>query len=384
MDFRKTDEQELLLESLRELFSREDWESYYQQCDQKKEFPQRAVDLVVDAGFTKLGIPEESGGVETDTLTLCMVAEQASALGFPAGAFIWPCYITEIDVMAAFGTKEQQETVLKYAMQGIRPFSQGFSEPQAGSDSNAIATTATRRNGKVYINGHKTFNSGGDRAPYMLCVVRDYKSDKPSKDMSMWFVPLDAPGVTVKPLNKIGNNVMNCCEVYLEDVEIEEKDLVGVEGQGFVQLMKNMEVERLFATAHNLGMACAAYEDASKYAAQRIQFGQPIGSFQLIQEKLCNMKIKIESMRHWIYQTAWKHDNGMSISTDAALTKVFTGRTAFEVIDDAMQIMGGIGYTHDCRISRMWRDQRVLRIGAGSDEIMIHVAGRALVKEASK
>jgi len=384
MDFRKTDEQELLLESLRELYSREDWESYYKECDQKKEFPQRAVQLAVDNGFGKLGIPEEFGGVEADLLTLCMVAEQAAALGFPASAFIWPCFATEVDDMLSFGSKEQQEITMKYAMQGVKPFSLGFTEPQAGSDSNAITATATRKNGKVYINGHKTFNSSGDQAPFILCIVRDYKCDKPAKDMTMWHVPLSAPGVTIKPLNKIGNNVMNTCEIYLENVEIEEKDLVGVEGNGFIQLMKNFEIERLITCAHNLGMACCAYEDASRYATQRVQFGKPIGSFQLIQEKLCNMKIKIESMRHWVYQTAWKKDNGLSITSDAALTKLYTGRAAFEVIDDAMQILGGIGYTHDCRVSRLWRDQRVLRIGAGTDEIMIHIAGRALVKEASK
>ena len=384
MDFRKTDEQELLLESMRELFAPGDWENYYQECDRDKKLPLKAIQVAVDNGFSKLGIPEELGGIEVDLLTVCLVAEQASALGFPAGAFVWPSFPTEVDEMLAFGSKEQIKATTEHAMKGFRPFSLGFTEPQAGSDSNAITSTATRKNGKVYINGHKTFNSSGDVAPYMLCLVRDFKSDKPSKDMSMWHVPLNAPGVTAKPLNKIGNNVMNCCEVYLENVEIEEKDLVGVEGNGFSQLMKNFEIERLITCAHNLGMACCAYEDAARYAGQRVQFGQPIGSFQLIQEKLCNMKIKIENMRHWVYQTAWKKDNGLPISTDAALAKVFTARSAFEVIDDAMQIMGGIGYTHDCRVSRLWRDQRVLRIGAGTDEIMIHIAGRALVKEASK
>ena len=380
MDFKKTEEQELLLESLRTAYERGNLEDYFKECDQNHEFPQKAVDILVEAGFSSLGIPEEYGGTPTDIMTQIMVAEEAHALGYPS--LCWINFSTEVDDILAFGNETQQKEILKYALQGIKPFTLGFTEPQAGSDSAAMATTATKRDGKVYINGNKTFNTSADRAPYMLCVCRSGINENPYKDFSMYLFPMDRPGITIEKLDKIGNNMCGTYEVHLDNVECEETDLVGVEGKGFYQLMKNFEVERLTICAANVGMARCAYDEAVKYAGQREQFGKPIGTFQLIQEKIVDMKIKIENMQNMLYKAAWKKMSGESISIDSSLVKRYTGQAAFQVIDDAMQIMGGIGYTHDCRISRLWRDQRVYRIMAGTEEIMVHTAGRALIKEA--
>jgi crotonobetainyl-CoA dehydrogenase len=380
MDFKKTEEQELLLDSLKTVMERGNFEDYFKECDRNHEYPQKAVDALVEAGFTTLGIPEEFGGTPTDTLTQVMVAEEAHALGYPS--LCWINFATEVDDILTFGNKEQQEKILGYALEGKKPFTLGFTEPQAGSDSAAMATTATKRDGKVYINGNKTFNTSADRAPYMLCVCRSGVNESPYKDFSMYLFPMDRPGVAIEKLDKIGNNMCGTYEVHLDDVECEESDLVGEECKGFYQLMKNFEVERLTICAANVGMARCAYDEALRYAAQRMQFGKTIGSFQLIQEKIVDMKIKIENMQNLLYKTAWKKDNGESIMIDSSLVKRYTGQAAFEVIDDAMQIMGGIGYTHDCRISRLWRDQRVYRIMAGTEEIMVHTAGRALIKEA--
>ena len=380
MDFKKTEEQELLLDSLKTVMERGNFEDYFKECDRNHEYPQKAVDALVEAGFTTLGIPEEFGGTPTDTLAQVMVAEEAHALGYPS--LCWINFATEVDDILTFGNKEQQEKILGYALEGKKPFTLGFTEPQAGSDSAAMATTATKRDGKVYINGNKTFNTSADRAPYMLCVCRSGVNESPYKDFSMYLFPMDRPGVAIEKLDKIGNNMCGTYEVHLDDVECEESDLVGEECKGFYQLMKNFEVERLTICAANVGMARCAYDEALRYAAQRMQFGKIIGSFQLVQEKLVDMRIKIENMQNLLYKTAWKKDNGESIMIDSSLVKRYTGQAAFEVIDDAMQIMGGIGYTHDCRISRLWRDQRVYRIMAGTEEIMVHTAGRALIKEA--
>ena len=380
MDFKKTEEQELLLESLRTVMERGDFENYFKECDKNHEYPQKAIDALVEAGFSTLGIPEEFGGTPTDILTQIMVAEEAHALGYPS--LVWINFATEVDDILTFGNEEQQKAVLDYALQGIKPFTLGFTEPQAGSDSAAMATTATKRDGKVYINGNKTFNTSADRAPFMLCVCRSGINENPYKDFSMYLFPMDRPGITIEKLDKIGNNMCGTYEVHLNDVECEETDIVGVEGKGFYQLMKNFEVERLTICAANVGMARCAYDEAVKYAGVREQFGKTIGSFQLIQEKIVDMKIKIENIQNMLYKAAWKKMNGESIQIDSSLVKRYTGQAAFEVIDDAMQIMGGIGYTHDCRISRLWRDQRVYRIMAGTEEIMVHTAGRALIKEA--
>lgn len=380
MDFKKTEEQELLLESLKTVLERGNFDDYFKECDKNHAYPEKAIEALVEAGFSSLGIPEEYGGTPSDIMTQIMVAEEAHALGYPS--LCWINFSTEVDDILAFGNEEQQKKILECALKGVKPFTLGFTEPQAGSDSAAMATTATKRDGKVYINGNKTFNTSADRAPYMLCVCRSGINENPYKDFSMYLFPMDRPGITIEKLDKIGNNMCGTFEVHLDNVECEETDLVGVEGKGFYQLMKNFEVERLTICAANVGMARCAYDEAVKYAAQREQFGKAIGTFQLIQEKIVDMKIKIENMQNLLYKAAWKKEQGESVSIDSSLVKRYTGQAAFEVIDDAMQIMGGIGYTHDCRISRLWRDQRVYRIMAGTEEIMVHTAGRALIKEA--
>lgn len=381
MDFKLTDEQELLLESLREVMARDCTEEYMKECNEKGEYPQRFVDAFTEAGFGMLGVPEEYGGTPVDTVTLMLVAEEICKNGGPHFVFGQALSIAD---MLRFGNDEQRSQCMEEVMNGRVGFVLGFTEPQAGSDSSALATTFKRKNGKVYVNGHKTFMSNGERAKYMLCLARNADEDPNATKknaFSMWWMPMKAPGVKVERIKKIGWHMIDTCEVYMEDVELEEKDLVGAEGNGFMQAMINFEVERLLIAANCLGWAECAFEDAARYANQRVQFGKPIGANQLIQEKITFMKLKIENMRNLIYKTAWEIDNNIPVQIDSALAKLYCAQSANEVVDDALQIMGGIGYTTDCRISRLWVDARVHRIGGGTDEVMIHVAGRAILKD---
>ena len=382
MEFGLTDEQQLLIDSVRELMARGNYDNYFKECDAKGEFPQKAVDDAVAAGFASLGIPEELGGTPCDDLTKFLVAEEAIALGWPS--LCWVNQSLEVDDILSFGNEEQQKRICDLGLRGIKPFTLGFSEPQAGSDSYAATTHVDERDGRLFINGCKTFNTGANCSPYMLCITRDGKNENPTRDFSMYLMPLDAPGVKMSKLSKIGNNMMHTYEVYMEDVEVTEADLVGKAGMGFIQLMKNYDIERLMSCVYNIGMARCAYDQAARHAASRVQFGTTIGSFQLIQEKITDMAIKVENMRNMCYRALWKRMQGGNISIEASLAKRYTGQAAFEVIDDAMQVMGGIGYCDDCVVSRLWRDQRVYRIMAGTEEIMVHTAGRALIKKAAK
>lgn len=381
MDFTITEEQELLLESLREVMARSCTEEYMKECYDKGVYPQEFMDALNESGFTMLGVPEEYGGTPVDMVTLMLVAEEITKNGGPHFAFGQALSIAD---MLEFGSEEQKQQCMAEVMAGNPGFVLGFTEPQAGSDSSAIATTFERRNGKVYINGHKTFMSNALRSKYMLCLARNADpaaaGDKRNA-FTMWWLPMAASGVTIEPLTKIGWHMQDTCEVYLEDVELAERDLVGVEGQGFMQAMVNFEVERLLMAASLLGMAECAFGDAARYANQRVQFGKPIGTFQLIQEKIVYSKLRIENMRNLVYKTAWKIDTGESVQIDSALAKLYCAQEACKVIDDAMQILGGIGYTTDSRISRLWLDARVQRIGGGTDEVMIHIAGRSILKQ---
>jgi alkylation response protein AidB-like acyl-CoA dehydrogenase len=379
MDFSLSDEQELLLESLEEFIDSCGFdEAYLKRCWDENRLPSEYYDSLTAAGFGTLGLPEAFGGTPIDTLTMMLVNEKTNALGFPNRLSA----MLEIDDMLTFANEEQQKIVFDILGQGRKAFCLGFSEPQAGSDSLAVSSTAVRKDGKVYINGHKTFITGAQEVEYMLTITRDFDSGKPAhKSLSMWMVPLNASGVTIEPMHKVGWRLQgSLCEVYLDNVEVGEKDLVGVEGNGFIQLMKNFEVERLLMASTALGVAVCAYNDALVYATQREQFGQPLKEFQMIQDKIVNMAIKIENMKNFVYKCAWKKDSGKSIQNEANLCKIYCSRAAFEVCDEAVQIFAGIGYTEEHRVSRLWRDVRLNRIGGGTDEILIRAAAKQLFK----
>lgn len=381
MDYRLTEEQELLIESLRQVLVNEITESYLAECDENHVFPDKLADALMDNGFGLLGVPEEYGGTPCDVLTQIMVIEELARAGGPAYMFTNAMLI---DDMLTFGNEEQKRITMEYAGRGRMAFSLGISEPQAGSDDSAIASTATRRNGKVYLNGHKTWISNAGEYPYCLFLTRDPQAPNPHKAISMWWVDMTKPGIKLQAVGKVGFKMSKFYELYLEDVEVEEKDLVGVEGEGFLQLMKNFEIERLAGVAASLGWAQGAFDDAVRYANQRVQFGKPIGNFQLIQKKITEMQIKLETMRSMLYKACWEKENGISVQISSALCKYYVARAAQEVIDDAMQIFGGIGYTTETRIQRFWRDCRANRIGGGTDEIMVHIAGRAILKKYKK
>lgn len=381
MDFQLTEEQELLLASIRELITRDFPEDYFKKCDETYTYPKEFMHALAENGITMLGVPEELGGIPADLQTQMLAIEEVGRMGAP-------CFLMMgahcIHNMVSFGNKEQLRKTVEAVETGIPAYSLAISEPQAGSDNNMLATSYTRRNGKVYINGQKTFISGAADYPYMLVVARDPNGADPKKCFSMWWVDAKSKGIRMNRLHKAGWRMLSTCEVFFDDVEVDESDLVGVEGNGFVHLMKNFEIERLTISAYSLGPAICAFEEAARYANQRMQFGKHIGEFQLVQNKLTQMAIKIENMKNFVHQVAWQDDTGRSLRTSSALCKLYCSQAAFEVIDDAMQVMGGIGYTDDCRISRLWRDIRVSRIGGGTDEIMTHIAGRQILRKYAK
>lgn len=381
IDFSLTEEQELLLESVDEFIENCGFdEAYFRKCYEESRSPSEYHEAVFESGIGRIGLPEEFGGSPCDVLTTQLIKERFYSKGFP-----FKSVMLQVDDLEAFGNEEQKRQAFEHIKVGKTAFALAITEPQAGSDNTGIAATATRKDGKVYLNGHKCFITGADETPYFLFVTRDFDIPNPHEAMTMWWVPADKPGITVSPMPKIGCYLDgHMCDVYFENVEVEEKDIFGKKDGGFFQLMKNFEVERLSIATASLGMAQCAYNDAIAYANQREQFGKPIGKNQMIQEMLCHMRIKIDNMRTQIYRCAWMKDNKKSIQIESGLAKLYCAQSAFEVCDDAMQIMGGIGYTEDCRISRFWRDSRMHRIGGGTDQICIYSSGKALLKEAQK
>jgi len=380
MDFRPTEEQELVIKSLTELLQREAPESQMAELDKNHEFPWSAWRALADNGFLGLGVPEEYGGTPTDVMTLILVCEAMGKLACPVAAVYITSIIISRDILQ-FGSEKQKHEILRGLVKGDPPIALGITEPQAGSDVSGIRTSATLEGDDYVFNGQKIYTSMANIAKYILLMTRDANIENPYKGMSMWLMPTDTKGVRINTLDKVGGWTIPACEVFIDGAVLPKDALVGELNNGWKQLMANFEIERLATAAVPVGAAQAAFEDAIAYANQRVQFGQLIGSFQLVQEMLTRMAIKIETMRNLIYKVAWMMDNNMDVRIENAMAKLYCAQSTFEVIDDAMQILGGLGYMMDHRVQRLWRDSRAYRIGGGTDQVMVTIIGSQLLKK---
>ena len=380
MDFGLTDEQQLLLDSLDDLLARECPESYIAGFDRSHLPPTTFRKAMHESGFNALGFPEEYGGTPCDAVTIVMMAERVARQGLNNGYGLE--LLQAMDILE-FGSDEQKQEILGLLGTGEVPFALGFTEPGAGSDNSAMSTSAVHHDGLVTFNGTKTLITNALQSRYLLLMAKNPDVEDPRKAISMYLVPMNAPGLTTNKLEKIVWQISDSCEIFLDDVTLPESCLVGVKGAGFRQLMRNFELERLVIAANCVGLAQCAFDDAASYAAQRVQFGKPIGTFQLIQLKLTDMAIKLENMRNFVYKTAWMVDASQPLKSQGALCKRYCAMAGFEVADDAMQVFGGVGVTVGTRVSRLWRDLRGHRFGGGTDEIMVHIAGRQIVKDHS-
>ena len=375
MDFKLTDEQELFVAAIQKLMAKENWESYFQECDNNSQYPERFVKELADIGIDSLLLPEEQGGFNAGAVTVAAAWEELGRLGAPTYVLY---QLTGFNTILKYGTEEQIAKIMALHGTGKQMWNSAITEPGAGSDVGGLQTTYTRKDGKVYLNGHKTFITSSAANPYLVVMSRDAET---GTQFTEWFVDMDKPGIKKEKLKKLGLRMDSVCEIYFDNVELEEKDMFGAEGNGFNRVKEEFDFERFLVGCCNYGTALCAFEDAAKYANQREQFGEKIGRFQLIQEKFCNMAIKLTNMRNMLYETAWKYDNGQRITGEAAMCKYYCANAAFEVIDDAMQVFAGIGVAGDHRISRFWRDLRVDRVSGGSDEMQILTAGREALKK---
>lgn len=383
MDFRLTEEQELLIQSLEELLAREAPESLNAEIDEKHEFPRKSWQALADQGILSLGIPEEYGGTPADILTQTIVCETMGKHAFSLG-IIYSLGIITIRDIVQFASDEIKEKVLTGFVEGDAPVALGITEPQAGSDAAALKTTATFDGDEVVFNGQKMYCTLAGDSKWILLMTRDPKIENPYEGISMWLLPTDTPGVRMSAISKLGWWSIPSYEVFIENARVPKSNLVGEMNKGWPQLMANFEIERLALCAASLGAAEAAYEDAVAYANQRHQFGKPIGSFQAVQHMITDMAVHIENMRNYVYKIAWMMDCNMPVRHEHAMMKLYVARASFEVIDMAMQVLGGLGYTMDHRVQRLWRDIRLMRIGGGTDEIMYNIAGPQLLKKARR
>ncbi len=376
MDFKVTEEQELMVQAIEEALTRENLESYFQDCDRNHEHPHKFWDILKELGCFSMFLPEEAGGDGEGAVTMLLVMEALGRCGAPVYLF-WDH--VKADALLENGTQEQIDKFMPLFFEGHPGYSQGFSEPTAGTDlsSNTILTTYTRKDGKVYINGHKHFISGAQNSDYCLTLAKN--SDNPEQ-LTLWFVPTNGPNCKKEPMETMGLNMENVNDIWFDNVEIEEKDMFSTEGNGLLATSKGFDYERLIDAFNAYAQALCAFEDACRYANQRIAFGREIGRLQLIQNHIMEMAMRIEAMRDMLLRYAWNKDNNCLRREEASIAKQFCSESANIVVDHAMQVMAGIGYCGS-RVSRIYRDLRITRISGGTGEIQTVIASKQILRK---
>jgi alkylation response protein AidB-like acyl-CoA dehydrogenase len=281
----------------------------------------------------------------------------------------------------AFGTEEQKQQWAVPAIRGRAILCLGITEPDAGSDVSGIKTRAVKDGEEYVINGSKTFITNGHRAHCIVLVTKTDPVDSERERASgftLFLVPMDAPGVIrEKRLEKLGMHASDTALLAFQDVRVPESAVLGEVGRGFYHIMWELQGERLIGAAGCVAGAQGVFDRTLQYAKERTAFGRPIGNFQVIRHKFAEMATKIETARQMVYTTAWRFQNGEYPVREISMAKLYAARIGVEVADECMQIHGGNGYMKEYGIERVWRDMRLNRIGAGTDEIMLEVIGRS-------
>jgi alkylation response protein AidB-like acyl-CoA dehydrogenase len=331
-----------------------------------------------ELGFLGLSVPEEYGGQGGDYPCNLVLAEElvhARSGGLAMGLAVHTDMATP--PILAFGTEEQKQRYLKPAILGQKISCLGITEPDAGSDVAGIRTRATRHGDDYVINGSKTYITNGHRADFIVLVTKT-DPDAGHDGFTLFLVDMDLPGVTrEKRLEKLGMHASDTALLAFQDVRVPATAVLGAVGKGFHHIMWELQGERLIGAAGCVASAQRVFDETLAYAKDRTAFGRPIGGFQVTRHKIAEMATKIETARQLVYATAWRFMNGEYPVREISMAKLHAARVAVEVADECIQIHGGAGYMKEVGIERVWRDMRLNRIGAGTDEIMLDVIGRS-------
>jgi alkylation response protein AidB-like acyl-CoA dehydrogenase len=374
-----TDEHEQLRESIRSFALKElaphaeEWE--------ETTFPNWVFERMGELGFLGLDKPEQYGGQGGDYYSSLVLAEEivhAHSGGLAMGIAVH----TDMAMppILAFGTEEQKQEWVVPAIKGQKILCLGITEPDAGSDVAGIKTRAVRDGDEYVINGSKTYITNGHRADVIVLVTKTGEGGTESghDGFTLFLVPMDAPGVLrEKRLEKLGMHASDTALLAFQDVRVPESAVLGQLGKGFYHIMWELQGERLIGAAGCVAGAQRCFEQTLQYAKERSAFGRPIGHFQVIRHKFAEMATKIESARQMVYTTAWRFENGEYPVREISMAKLHAARVAVEVADECIQIHGGAGYMKEYGVERVWRDMRLNRIGAGTDEIMLDLIGRS-------
>ena len=375
MDLDLSPEHELVRSTVRE-FAERRVAPVAEELDRESRFPYDLVSELADLGLMGMPIPEEYGGAGTDTVSYAIAIEELTRVD--SSVAITVAAHTSLGTMPIFlfGSEEQRRRWLPDLASGRRLAAFGLTETDAGSDAGATRTTATERDGSFVVNGSKIFitNAGTD---ITACVTITARTG--DDEISNLIVANGTPGYRISgPMKKLGWRASDTRELSFEDCEVPAENLLGRRGHGFGQFLEILDGGRISVAAMGVGLAQGAYDLAYAYAKERRQFGRPIAKFQAVQFRLADMATEIEAGRALVYKAAWLKDQGRPFAREAAMAKLYTGELSNRAVDWALQIHGGYGFMDEFPISRLYRDQKILEIGEGTNEVQRMVIARHL------
>jgi citronellyl-CoA dehydrogenase len=362
---------------LKELYPhRNEWE--------ETQWPTEAMRRAGELGYLGLCFPEEYGGQGGDYFYSLIRAECMSYSG-SGGTNMGFAVQTDMVLppIHLLGTEEQKQRYLVPGIRGEKVGSLGITEPGAGSDVAGIRTKAIRDGDEFVVTGSKTFITNGPRADFIVLVV---KTDPEARHEGISLLLVDlrdedgnhVPGFEIsRKLEKMGMHASDTGELSFNEVRVPVENLLGEEGKGFYHISWELQGERLVAAAGCYSGAERMFERTLEYAKEREAFGRPIGRFQAIRHKFAEMATKIEAAKQMTHATAWRFANGEYPVREITMAKLYASQVCHEVADECVQVLGGYGYMKEYEIERAYRDQRLNRIGAGTDEIMLDVIGRS-------
>jgi len=380
MNFSLTEEQEMIRQTARQ-FAEAVLAKTAAERDRTETFPYNEIKQLGELGFMGIIVPEEYDGPGMDTIAYLVALEEIAKADASVAVILSVNNSLVCYPLMQFGNTEQKEKYLKPLAQGKYLGGYCLTEPQSGSDASSMLTTAVRDGDYYILNGAKNFITSGLTADlFIVSTVTDKSLN--AKGVTTFIVERNLPGIIYGAKEKkMGIRSSDTSSMTFEDCRVPAECRLGEEGMGFKIAMTSLDSGRLGIAAQALGIAQAALEASVVYSKQRFQFGKPISSFQGIQFKLADMEMRIQASRQLIYKAAWMKDDGQRYTKDASIAKLFASETANWVVDQAVQIHGGYGYTKDYVVERLFRDARITEIYEGTSEIQRIVISNWVLKE---
>ncbi len=380
MDFRLSEQQELLRKTIRE-FSEAEIRPHVREWDAAQHFPRELVAKMADLGLMGIQFPEEYGGAGMSAVDYCICIEELArvdpAVSLSVAAHNGLCTAH----IFMFGTEAQKMRYVVPLAKGEQVGAWGLTEPGAGSDAGGTRTMAARQGSCWVLNGAKTFTTHGSIGDVMVAMAVTDRS-KGHHGISAFVIEKGTPGMSSgRHEDKLGMRASDTSEVIFQDCRVDADHLLGEEGAGFINAMKVLDAGRIGIAALAVGLAQGAFEAARDYALERHQFGHPIASFQAIRWKLADNATRIEAARLLTYRAAAMKDEGQRTTRESAIAKLFASEIAVRAAEDGVQIFGGYGFVKDYPAEKYFRDVKLTTIGEGTSEIQRLVIARQILAE---